>query len=138
MPKRIRKVDDVCGSRWVFDAADRRDCIILRFFVTCGLRPQETFILAANRNRTLGLCVDKALNETERVPRSWGAERIILQASPVRSAGNARRRYRVRKHYQTGDIKEQRGLLPGKVHGPPPLASVHHKQENAQLMPRFT
>jgi hypothetical protein len=53
---------------------------------------------------------------------------------------NAHRRYRVRKYYQTGDIKEQRGLMHGKVHGPPPLTSVHigppgdHKQESAELL----
>jgi integrase len=45
MPKRIRKVDDTYAYRAtvraLFDAADRRDRIILRLFITCGLRPQE-------------------------------------------------------------------------------------------------
>jgi integrase len=49
MPKRIRKVDDTYADRTtvraLFDAADRRDRIILRLFVSCGLRPQETFAL---------------------------------------------------------------------------------------------
>ena len=46
----------------------------------------------------------------------------------------------MRKRYQTGGIKEQRGLLHEKVQGPPPLTSVHigppgdHKQETAQLV----
>ena len=42
MPKRIRKVDDTYADRTtvraLFDAADRRDRIILRLFVICHLR----------------------------------------------------------------------------------------------------
>lgn len=47
MPKRIRKVDDTYADRTVvhklFDAAGSRDRILLRLFVSCGLRPQEAF-----------------------------------------------------------------------------------------------
>lgn len=52
MPKRIRKVDDTYADRTIvrklFDAAGPRDRIILRLFVSCGVRPQEAFALRAN------------------------------------------------------------------------------------------
>jgi integrase len=52
MPKRIRKVDDTYADqdvvRKLFQAAGKRDRLILRIFVSCGLRPQETFALRGN------------------------------------------------------------------------------------------
>jgi integrase len=70
MPKRIRKVDDTYADRTtvraLFDAADRRDRIILRLFVSCGLRPQETFALRANDIERGRLRVDEALKQAER------------------------------------------------------------------------
>jgi site-specific recombinase XerD len=70
MPKRIRKVDDTYADqavvRKLFEAAGQRDRIILRIFVSCGLRPQETFALRANDIETGRLRVDEALKQAER------------------------------------------------------------------------
>ena len=70
MPKRIRKVDDTYADqdvvRKLFQAAGKRDKIILRIFVSCGLRPQETFALRANDIETGRLRVDEALKQAER------------------------------------------------------------------------
>jgi len=67
MPKRIRKVDDTYADqdvvRKLFQAAGKRDRIILRIFVSCGLRPQETFALRANDIETGRLRVDEALKQ---------------------------------------------------------------------------
>jgi integrase len=72
MPKRIGKVDDTFAGRTtvhaLFDATDRRDHIILRLFVTCGLRPQETFPLRASDIERGRLRVDEALKQA-----SWHA-----------------------------------------------------------------
>ena len=70
MPKRIRKVDDTYADqdvlRKLFQAAGKRDRIILRIFVSCGLRPQETFALRANDIEMGRLRVDEALKQAER------------------------------------------------------------------------
>lgn len=70
MPKRIRKVDDTYADRTIvrklFDAAGPRDRIILRLFVSCGLRPQEAFALRANDIERGRLRVDEALKQAER------------------------------------------------------------------------
>jgi integrase len=72
MPKRIRKVDDTYADRTtvraLFDAADRRDRITLRLFVTCGLRPQEAFAFRTNDIERGRLRVDEALKQA-----SWHA-----------------------------------------------------------------
>ena len=65
MPKRIRKVDDTYADqdvvRKLFQAGGKRDRLILRIFVSSGLRPQETFALRANDIETGRLRVDEAL-----------------------------------------------------------------------------
>ena len=70
MPKGIRKVDGTYADRTVvrklFSAAGRRDRIILRLFVSCGLRPQETFALRANDIERGRLRIDEALKQAER------------------------------------------------------------------------
>jgi len=70
MPKRIRKVDDTYADQTVvrklFQVAGQRDRIILRIFVSCGLRPQETFALRANDIESGRLRVDEALKQAER------------------------------------------------------------------------
>jgi integrase len=70
MPKRIRRVDDSYADeivvRRLFDAAGRRDQIILRLFVSCGLRPQEAFALRGNDIEPGRLRVDEALKQAER------------------------------------------------------------------------
>lgn len=70
MPKRIRKVDgsyvDQRVIRKLFNVAGRRDRIILRLFVACGLRPQEAFALRANDIERGRLRVDEALKQAER------------------------------------------------------------------------
>lgn len=70
MPKRIRNVDgsyvDQSVIRKLFNAAGRRDRIILRVFVACGLRPQEVFALRANDIEHGRLRVDEALKQAER------------------------------------------------------------------------
>jgi len=70
MPKRIRKVDDTYADqavvRKLFQAAGQRDRILLRIFVSCGLRPQETFALRANDIEGGRLRVDEALKQAER------------------------------------------------------------------------
>ena len=70
MPKRIRKVDDTFADQGVirklFQAAGPRDRIILRIFVSCGLRPQETFALRANDIESGRLRVYEALKQAER------------------------------------------------------------------------
>jgi integrase len=69
MPKRIRRVDDTYVDKTVirklFGAAGPRDRIILRIFVSCGLRPQETFALRANDVERGRLRVDEALKQAE-------------------------------------------------------------------------
>lgn len=78
-PKRIRTVDDTYADRTtvraLFDAADRRDRIILRLFVSCGLRPQETFALRANDVERGRLRVDEALKQAEGGPRLWASRK---------------------------------------------------------------
>ncbi len=70
MPKRIRKVDDTYADqdvvRKLFQAAGKRNRIILRIFVSCGLRQQETFALRANDIEIGRLQVDEALKQAER------------------------------------------------------------------------
>ena len=70
MPKRIRKVDETYADRALvrklFDAAGPRDRIILRLFVSCGLRPQEAFALRANDIERGRLRIDEALKQAER------------------------------------------------------------------------
>jgi hypothetical protein len=69
MPNRIRKVDDTYADqavvRKLFQAARKRDRLILRIFASCGLRPQETFALRANDIEIGRLRVDKALKQAE-------------------------------------------------------------------------
>jgi integrase len=69
MPKRVRRVDDAYVDRAIirrlFGAAGRRDRIILRIFVSCGLRPQETFALRANDIECGRLRIDEALKQAE-------------------------------------------------------------------------
>jgi integrase len=70
MPKRIRKVDDTYAGqdvvRQLFQAARKRDRIIVRIFVSCGLRPQETFARRGNDIERGRLRVDEALKQAER------------------------------------------------------------------------
>jgi len=81
MPKRIRKVDDAYVDRAIirrlFDSAGRRDRIILRIFVSCGLRPQETFALRANDIERGRLRIDEALKQAERGPAFIGEPKTV-------------------------------------------------------------
>jgi hypothetical protein len=76
-PKEVAKCldtefwDQYCAiksERWSKAVTDRRDHIILRLFVTCDLRPQETFPLRANDIERERLRVDEALKQA-----SWHA-----------------------------------------------------------------
>src|SRR5580704_1242641 len=63
--------------RKLFDAAGQRDRIIPRIFVSCGLRPQETFALRANDIESGRLRVDEALKQPERGSASIGEPKTV-------------------------------------------------------------
>jgi integrase len=135
MPKRIRKVDDTYADqavvRKLFQAAGKRDRLILRVFVSCGLRPQETFALRANDIETGRLRVDEALKQAERGAAFIGEPKTVDSYGYVSLP--AKLESELREWVRDESIPPEGWLFPASRGGGPIRPNNYVKRDLAKL-----